>query len=451
MTVAVHPGKIDRFLELSALHEVESSVIGRYEATGKLDLRYKGKTAAYLDLGFFTEEFPQWEFEAHWTSPEHRGLFEPVLGAPGDYAALLREMLRRPNVCSREWIQRQFDHEVQGGSVIKPYVGRRRDVPSDAAVLRPILPSERGLAVAQSLHPTYSLIDTYHMVAATIDEAVRRVLAVGGKLDEIGGVDNFCWPTIQYDPVENPDGRYKAAQLVRANWALRDVCLAFGIPLLSGKDSMYVDGRLPGRFGERHKVSGLPTMQFTATAIVPDISRCLTLEPKAAGDLLYAVGVTRDELGASEYYESLGYVGLNVPRLNPEEVRPLYAAIERAVADGVPASCHGIYRGGLGVHAALMCFGSGLGMRIDLSRIPAEGDLREDRLLFSESCGRFLVTVPPSEKGRMEELFEGLACALVGEVLEEPLLLICGAGGRTLVNEDVARLKEAWIAGAPQK
>ena len=256
MTVAIEPGDLERFMELSRRHEVESTVIGRYEASGKLHLTYHGKTCAYLDLGFINEEFPQWEFDAHWVEPAARGLHEPVLSEPKHYGKLLHALLARPNLCSREWIQRQYDHEVQGSSAVKFLIGRGRDVPNDAVVLRPVLTSTKGLAVAQALHPTYALIDAYHMVAASIDEAVRRLLAVGGDLEEIGGVDNFCWPNIQYHPLHNPDGRLKAAQLVRANWALRDTCLAYSIPLLSGKDSMYVDGHLPGAFGERHKVSG---------------------------------------------------------------------------------------------------------------------------------------------------------------------------------------------------
>ena len=190
----------------------------------------------------------------------------------------------------------------------------------DAAVLRPRLDSTRGLALSMALHPTYGQIDAYHMTAASIDEAVRRLLAVGGRLEHVGGVDNFCWPSIQYDPVKNPDGRLKAAQLVRANWALKDYCLAYGIPLLSGKDSMYIDGYLAGEFGETHKVSGLPTLLFTATSIIPDVSRCLTLDLKAAGDYIYLVGRTRNELGGSEFYEIFDYVGLNVPQVDSEEL-----------------------------------------------------------------------------------------------------------------------------------
>ncbi|MFP4445559.1 MAG: AIR synthase-related protein, partial [Desulfosudaceae bacterium] len=146
MTVAVAPEKIDRFLELSARHAVESTVIGEYTATGKLHVLYHDRTCAYIDLSFMEADFPQWEFEAEWLSPEARGLCEPVLGSPTDYSTLLCDLLARPNICSREWIARQYDHEVQGGSVIKPLVGVRRDVPSDAAVTRPLLSSDRGLA-----------------------------------------------------------------------------------------------------------------------------------------------------------------------------------------------------------------------------------------------------------------------------------------------------------------
>lgn len=444
MTVAVNPNNLQRFMDLSRMHEVESTVIGHYTDSGRVHLAYGGKTCAYLDLSFFSEDFPKWEFHARWFPPELRGLAEPVLGEPGNYSALIHRLLRRPNVCSREWIQRQFDHEVQGTSAVKFFVGRKRDVPGDAAVLRPVLGSRRGLAATQTLHPTYSLVDTYHMVAATIDESVRRLLSVGARLDEIGGVDNFCWPNIQHDPVQNPDGDYKAAQLVRANWALRDMCLAYGIPLLSGKDSMYVDGYLPGDFEERHKVSGLPTMQFTATGVVPDITRCLTMELKDPGDLVYVVGVTRNELGGSEYYEMLGYTGFNVPKVDYEKNLIVYGALESAVSMGLLASCHAITRGGLAVHVVLAAIGGDLGVKLDLSRVPMDEPLRNDQVLFSESCGRFLVTVCPEERQVFETLFQRLPLGLVGEVHATPELEIIGLEGKTLLREPIALLRQSW-------
>ncbi|MBW2108267.1 MAG: phosphoribosylformylglycinamidine synthase subunit PurS [Deltaproteobacteria bacterium] len=444
MTVAIRPEHEARFMALSKKHAVESTVIGRYTDSGKLHITYEGKTCAYVDLDLLSSRFPQWTFEAQWLPPEHRGLTEPVLGEPTDPEGVLVAMLARPNIASKEWIVRQYDHEVQGTSVIKPLVGRGRDVNSDAVVLRPVLDAPEGLAAAHALLPAYSRIDTYPMVACTIDEAVRRVVAVGGDPDRIGGVDNFCWPCIQYDPDQNPDGKYKAAQLVRANWALRDTCLAYGIPLLSGKDSMYVDGHLKGPYGETHKVSGLPTLQFTCTSVVPDITQCVTLDAKAPGDLVYVLGMTRDELGASEYYEHLGHVGLRVPGLHPEPCLACYRALHRAIRQGHVASCHGVYRGGLGVHLALVAMGSRLGMAIDLSKIPGSGGLRPHTLLYSESPGRFIVTVAPEDRSAFEALMRDAAFACVGTVSEGQDLVIGDPDRPAWIRLSVTRLLSAW-------
>lgn len=446
MTVAVAPEHLDPFLELSRKHEVESTVIGRYESSGKLHLTYNGRTCAYLDLSFFSEDFPQWEFEARWLDPESRGLVEPVLSEPVEYGMLLRTLLGRPNLCSREWIQRQYDHEVQGGGAVKFLAGRRRDIPNDAVVYRPVLDSRRGLAMAQALLPTYSLIDPYAMAAATIDEAVRRLLSVAGSLEEIGGVDNFCWPNIQFHPETNPDGHYKAAQLVRANLALRDTCLAYGIPLLSGKDSMYVDGHLSGQFGERHKVSGLPTLQFTATSTLPDGNRALSMEPKAPGDLVYVLGLTRNELGGSEYYDLFGYVGRNVPQLEPESVLPLYRILEHCIGQGLLSSCHGIYRGGLAIHASMMALGAELGIELDLREVPVEPqELRDDQVLFSESCGRFLVTLAPSRQKEFEGYLQNLPRGRIGRITREAVLRVRGRSGALLIEEPLEALRQAWM------
>ncbi|HUU40246.1 MAG TPA: phosphoribosylformylglycinamidine synthase subunit PurS, partial [Desulfatiglandales bacterium] len=345
MTVAVKPEKVDRFMELSARHAVESTVIGQYNDTGYLHLTYDGKACAYVHMDLLKSSFPQWEFDAEWVPASFRGLEEPVWGEPKDQGALLVSMLKRPNICAKNWIQRQYDHEVQGGSVVKPLLGKERDMTSDAVVVRPILNSLKGIAVTQAINPFYSLIDTYHMTAITIDEAVRRLVAVGGDPDSIGGVDNFCWPTILYDPVKNPDGKYKAAQLVRSCWALRDYTLAFEIPLLSGKDSMYTDGELEGPFGMSQKISGLPTLQFTATTIVNDIRECVTMDFKEPGDLVYILGETRNDLGAGEYYRMMNWTGLNVPTVDAKRVIPLYQALYRAIRNGLVASCHAVGRG----------------------------------------------------------------------------------------------------------
>jgi phosphoribosylformylglycinamidine synthase II len=444
MTVAIKPEDWAHFEELSKKHAVESTVIGRYTDSGRLNITYDGETCASVDIDFMASQFPQWTFEAEWMPPEMRELLEPVLTDPDDASRLLLDILARPNICSKEWIIRQYDHEVQGTSVVKPLVGKGRDVNSDAAVIRPVLDSVKGLATSQALLPTYSQIDTYHMSACTIDEAVRRVIAVGGDPERIGGVDNFCWPNIQYDPIDNPDGKYKAAQLVRANWALRDVCTAYGVPLLSGKDSMYVDGYLKGRHGETQKVSALPTLQFSCSSVISDVIRCVTMDCKFAGDLVYVLGETRNELGASEYYEHFGHVGLNVPELRPEHSMKLYRALSRAIEEELVASCHGIYRGGLGVHLALVAMGGGLGMDIDLSMVPRSDAEHDCIILYSESPGRFIVTVAPEHRSSFESCFDMLPHACVGTVSSGPDLVINGLKGKHIIDIPVSELKGAW-------
>jgi phosphoribosylformylglycinamidine synthase len=447
MTVAVKPEHLNRFMELSKMHAVESTVIGRYTDSGKLHITYDGKTCAYIDIDLLKSGFPQWEFEARWQSPEKRGLFEPVLGEPRDYENLLLNLLSQPNICSKEWVCRQYDHEVQGISVIKPLVGVDRDVNSDASVIRPVLDSNRGLAMAQALLPTYSAIDAYHMTCCTIDEAVRRVIAVGADLEDIGGVDNFCWPNIQFHPQENPDGKFKAAQLVRSCRALREICIAYGIPLLSGKDSMYVDGHLPGRYGEIQKISALETLQFSTISVIHDISRCVTMDSKIPGDLVYVLGITDNELGGSEYYEHLGFIGLNVPEVHTGAFKKLYRALTLVINKELVASVHGIYRGGLGIHLSMVSMGGNLGMKIDLGCVPtdnAENSYRNDVMLFSESAGRFIVTIDPAHRENFEEIFKGLPFACVGYVTEEPELIIKGSDNKTIINLSVRELKAAW-------
>jgi phosphoribosylformylglycinamidine synthase len=444
MTVAVKPHQLSRFMQLSQKHEVESTVIGEYTDNGKLHITFGGETCAYVDLALLESGFPQWEFEAEWVSPEQRGLQEPVLSPPEDYRRILLNMLSRPNICSKEWIVRQYDHEVQGTSVIKHLVGAERDIPNDAVVLRPRLDSVRGLAIAQALNPSYSRIDAYHMAACTIDETVRRLLAVGGSIKHLGGVDNFCWPNIQYHPDSNPDGKLKAAQLVRANWALRDYCLGFGIPLLSGKDSMYVDGNLEGDFGERHKVSGLETLQFTGTSVIEDVQRCVTMDAKIAGAFLYVLGLTRNELAGSEYYALFGYTGLKVPEVRLEELQPLYQALEDSVRDELVASVHGIYRGGLGIHLALVAMAGGLGLAVELAEVPAEGVRREDVLLYSESAGRFIVSVAPEDKSAFEERFKDLPCGCIGRVMKKGTFTVRSLSGKILFSIGLRQLKSAW-------
>jgi phosphoribosylformylglycinamidine (FGAM) synthase-like enzyme len=260
------------------------------------------------------------------------------------------------------------------------------------------------------------------MMTCTIDEAVRRLIAVGGNFNHIGGLDNFCWPNIGYDAKKNPDGKFKAAQLVRACRALKETCEKYEIPLLSGKDSMYVDGHLKGEFGERVKVSALETVQVSATSVIEDITKCVTMDPKVSGDLVYVLGATANELGASEYYESFDKVGVNVPHVHFDAFKVVYKTLQKAIETELVASSHALARGGLAVHLSYMTMAGGLGLDLNLSGLPTDtgkGELFNETLLFSESAGRFIVTVSKENKAVFEKLFKGMAVACIGSVTDD--------------------------------
>lgn len=443
MTVSVAPADQAAFLALADKHAVEATVIGRFTGDGKLKLTHGDQLCAYVDVEFLEKGFPQWEFNAQWTPPEARGLSEPVLSEPVDLSGFLLDLLDSPNLCSREWINRQYDHEVQGTSLIKPFVGRQRDIPSEAAVLLPVLDGKAGLAMAQVLLTDYGDIDTYHMAMASVEEGYRRVVSVGGDPSQVGGVDNFCWPSIIHDQRDNPDGQYKAAQLVRACWGLRDACRGLGIPLLSGKDSMYVDGRLKGRHGLTQRVSGPCTMMFSATATVPSLTRVQTLEPKLAGDILYLLGDTRDELGGSSLYGLWGLTGLNVPRTNLSQSLATCAALSQALDRGLAASVCVLSRGGLAHALARMALGADLGLELDLEGLAGAEGLSPLRKLFSESTGRLAVSVAPERAAALESLLLRVPHARLGVVSKQRRLVVKD-GGQKVLDLGLAEMRRAF-------
>jgi phosphoribosylformylglycinamidine synthase len=435
MTLAVPPEKIDRFMEIAGLMEVEATILGKFTDTGVFHVRYDGKTVAYLEMDFLHNGYPRMELRARW---EPRQYSEPQFPEPSDLTASLKRILARYNVCSKESVVRQYDHEVQAGSIIKPMVGAFNDGPGDAAVLRPLLDSWEGIAVSSGICPRYSDIDTYHMMACAIDEGIRNNIAVGGNLGRMAGLDNFCW----CDPVQSektPDGEYKLAQLVRANMALYEYTRAFGVPCISGKDSMKNDYLIGTT-----KISIPPTVLFSVVSVVDDIRRCVTMDAKRAGDLVYVLGETRAELGGSEYYALQGFIGNRVPRVDALKAKRLYRALSGAIQRGLVASCHDCSDGGLGAALAEVAFAGGLGMEADLRRVPAEGVDRDDFLLFSESQSRFVATVHPENQKAFEDALRGNAFAQAGRVSAGHEFKVAGLQGTVVIRAHIDELKEAW-------
>jgi phosphoribosylformylglycinamidine synthase len=442
MSFAVPPGHLPAFLDLARRRGVEATDLGEFSDDGRFEAYYQGKVVCSLDMEFLHEGNPKLRIKARWIPPRHNEP-PPSFWAGRDLKADALDLLSALNICSKETWVRQYDHEVQGMSVIKPFVGERGDGPSDAAVVRPLYDRKEGLAVSHGIAPRYSDIDAYHMTACVIDEAVRNAVAVGARIGEIAGLDNFCWP----DPVESentPDGQYKMAQLVRSNQALYDYCVAYGLPLISGKDSMKND------YGRgKDKISVPPTLLFTAIARLKDVEKTVTMDAKAAGDLVYALGVTRDELGASEYYRARGFIGNQVPRVDAQAALALYAALSEAIERGLVRSAHDLSDGGLFVALAEVCMAGRLGARVDLKALPADGAHAAGPLLFSESQSRFVATVRPGDKAAFESLMAGLPSGLLGEITAAPVVEINdtrpGAGKNTLVlSAGLDEMFEKW-------
>ncbi|MCD5397943.1 AIR synthase related protein, partial [candidate division NPL-UPA2 bacterium] len=440
MTLSLPSDKLDKFIELAKKWGVEATVIGEFTDGGKCEVRYQHKTIMFVDLDFLHEGLPRKRMQAEWKPVTYE---EGIFGEPEDLTLSLKEMLSRLNICSREYVVRQYDHEVQGMSVIKPLIGIDDDVHSDAAVIKPLMNSREGIILSTALRPNYGDIDTYHMAAVAIDEAIRNILTVGGSLKRIAILDNFCWSSSE------ESGRL--AQLKRAAQACYDYAVAFGTPFISGKDSMFNDFHGFDAGNNHLKISAPPTLLISALGVVKDVRKCTTLDVKIPGDLVYVLGETRDELGASEYYALMGeklrgekYVGNSVPKVDVQKAKRLYEALEEAIKKEIIASCKNCTDGGLGVALAKTAFSGGRGIEVDLSRVPRKSIERNDIILFSESASRFVVTVPAENEEEFEKLLSENIWAQIGRVRDDKRFLIRGLEGRLVVEVDIDELKEAY-------
>jgi phosphoribosylformylglycinamidine synthase len=356
----------------------------------------------------------------------------------GEFTSDLLRILAAPNVASKEWIIRQYDHEVQGGSVVKPLVGPQRDGPSDAAVLRPVLNSRRGLVIACGMNPRYGEFDTYHMAASAIDEAVRNCVAVGADPRRIAILDNFCW-----GDCERPE---TLGALVRAAIACHDVSLALGTPFISGKDSLnnefsYTDAR-----GERRTIAIPPTLLISAMGQVDDVSQCVTMDLKSPGNLLYLVGQTKNELGGSHFAFVNGLTGGQVPTVDAAAARQTFAAMHEAIRAGVVRACHDLSEGGLAVAVAEMAFAAGYGAQIDLDAVAVSDDVDVPAVkLFSESNTRFVCEVAAEHAAQFEQSLAGVPLVRIGQVVADDRLMLF-VGDAAVVEAEIDELKAAWQA-----
>jgi len=437
MSFASPQENLEALKKLADKHDVELSIVGKFTSSKRFHVFYGEQTVAYLDMKFLHDGVPQMKLKAEWKPKPYS---EPQIEET-DPSKILKMLLASPNITTKESVIRRYDHEVKGQSVIKPLMRG----PCDAAVIKPLYDSDEGIVISHGICPKV-VQDSYAMSCLAFDEAVRNAIAVGAKCGYLACLDNFCWP----DPIaseKNPDGEYKLAQLVRACLALYDCATAYGVPIISGKDSMKND-----YYSGEKKHSILPTLLVSVVGKIDDIKKAISSEFKTPGDHVYILGKTYEELGGSEYYRLFDGTGAQPPKVRPNEHIPIYKALEAAIEEGIVQSAHDVSDGGLVVSLTESAIGGNVGADLDLSLIPRDTE-KEDALLFSESAGRFVVSVKEEHQKRFEELMKGCISAKAGRVRGDKRIII-RKDEKILVNDLVEDLKVLWNTGVekgPQK
>jgi phosphoribosylformylglycinamidine synthase subunit PurSL len=440
MVLAVPPENLAALEKLCQIEGVEMTDLGEFTDDHWLTLLYNGAEIGKLQMEFLHHGLPRRTMTATWHAPAPRPQNRTAHSENGRPAAgfgtLLRQILADPNIASKESVIRVYDHEVLGNTVVKPLVGVQNDGPGDAAVLKPLPNSNRGVVISNGINPRYGLIDPYHMAACAIDEAIRNAVAVGANLERMALLDNFCWG--------NPNVPERLGELTRAARACNDYALAFKLPFISGKDSLNNEFKDPAT-GERIAIPG--TLLISAIAVLEDITRATTMDLKRAGNLLYLVGKTKCEMGGSYYYKYNNQLHGDVPKVEAPTARRTFTKLSKAISDGLVQSCHDLSEGGLAVAAAEMALAGGLGVRLDLTRVQYSGqkaDKTNAVLLFSETPSRFLVEVAPEQRAEFEASLDGVTFANIGTVIEDDEFNIMGLLTSTIIRMRVSELKRAW-------
>lgn len=438
MLLAVPPENLPAFQAICDLFDVEVTDIGTFDGTGRLRVRYQGKLVLDLDNHFLHQGIPQRCLRAVIPIIDNRCASDDGCRAEfyehADYSADLLALLAHPNIASKAAVVRIYDHEVQGGTLVKPLTGVANDGPSDACVLRPIgTAGSHAIVLGNGVNPEFGKVDAYRMAASVIDEAIRNAVAVGADPQRIALLDNFCWG----DP-RRPD---TMGSLLEAARACYEVALLYGTPFISGKDSL--NNEYLAMDGGRHAIP--PTLLISSLGIMQDASKAVTSDLKRSGNPLYLVGHFDPRLGASHYRLAAGreedFDG-EVPPLAPD-TPSVYHALHRAILQGTVRACHDLSEGGLAVAAAEMCIGGRLGM--DLTGAETEALCA----LFGETNGCLLVEVAADQAQAFEAALLGHPIRRAGQVRDDDRLRLTVAG-RVMVDLPVTALVKAWMGNSEE-
>ncbi|OPX62996.1 MULTISPECIES: AIR synthase-related protein [unclassified Methanoregula] len=425
MTLAVPKENLAPFMDLMQRRDVEATVIGEFTDTGRCVVEYHGATVMDIDLAFLHDGLPKKHLKTTFTK---KTFPEPGQPCPDRLDSTLLAMLRRRNICSKEYISTRYDHAVQGGHVLGPLQGTGR-VQSVATLTKVVPGSKKGVGLSQAMFPAYSEIDPYRMACAGIDAAIRGLVALGIPLSRIAILDNFCWCS--------SDEPERLGQLKLAARGCYDTATAFGTPFISGKDSMFNDFSGFDADDNPVKVSVPPTLLISSIGVHDDVAQAVSLDAKIDGDLVYVIGETAEELGGSEYFSHLGFTGNTVPALDAARMKERYGKLAGAIRHGLVASAFPVTLGGLGIALAKVAIAGRLGMDITIP-----DSMRPDYFLFSESLGRFVVTVAPDHKRAFEQAL-GSDAHLLGRVRGKSFRV---TQEKTVLDLSVSELEAAYKA-----
>ncbi|MFW6064889.1 MAG: phosphoribosylformylglycinamidine synthase subunit PurL [Candidatus Natronoplasma sp.] len=416
MMYAVKEEDVEDVMHICEKWDVEAKRIGKVIDEKRVKVYYEEEQIMDLDLEFQTGG-PTYcrptERKDH-----TREIKEKEPKEPKDYDKVLLRLLRRDNINSKEWVIRQYDHEVRANTVLKPLQGvLGKQGPGDASIIKPLEDSFKGIAVTTDVTPSYTALDPKAGAMSVLDESIRNVVAVGAEPHSFADCLNFG----------NPEKPERLGDFARVSEGLEAIARHLGIPFVSGNVSFY---------NETEQGAVKPTPSILACGLIDDIRDSVTIDLKEEGNSIYLVGETKDEMGGSEYYQMLDGTSGKVPEVDVEILEKSVKEMLDAHSDGLIESCHDISLGGLGVALSEMCLAGDIGAKVKI-----ESDLREDKFLFSESNTRWLVEV----KSENEREFENTFSVPVYKIaVAEGDDLKVESNGEKLIDLNIKDLRENW-------
>ncbi|HUT85587.1 MAG TPA: phosphoribosylformylglycinamidine synthase subunit PurL [Elusimicrobiales bacterium] len=435
MVFAVPPKNLTKLKKVFDYYDCPIEVLGKFTDTKKLEVLHKGKHIIDLDMKFLHDGLPHISKKALW---KDKKLKKSGAKKVFDTGKMLSKILAHQNVCSKSWVIRQYDHEVQAGTIVKPLQGVGSGGPQDATVILPHaatgnLKSVRGFAVTQGINPEIGKLDPYQMALACADEAMRNLVCVGADITKCAFLDNFCWAS--------PDNTETMGALVLAAQGCYDAAMGFKVPFISGKDSFYNESKDLG-----DKSLPIPhTLLISAIAPVDDIRKSVTTDFKETDSSIYIIGTTEDDIVASIFSRINGVKIGKAPKVNIEKAFESYKILQNAISKGYILSAHDLSDGGLGVTLAEMAFTADIGVAVNLAQVPFKGKTKNDDIvLFSETPSRIVVEVSSDNEKEFLKMFKGQTVKRIGYTVPEKKLFVEGLKGKLIISESLTKLKNAW-------